>query len=583
MKKFMAFFVAIVILSISLFSAVSVSAVTRKEATFTFNFYKYSKVNEKMEKVSECNPGDKIYVGISVSNIEGIGGFAIKLGYDPSDISYDNSGLKNLIFDEKSELVSSALSNSSMILTWDTHATNTNLSGLLVYIPFTVNNGYADSKPVTFTASIDEAFEGNAAQTTINTTVENNLSISVVSATVPQDFIDLVETLRTIIYNPNKVEGKGVDSLANIEAALEQYKTLNGQQQNTFARNYKDLYDILTNAKNQYYNLASTEATKLAKEEADAFLGKFGTLLAKNAEDLTLDADETALKDLKTEYPLVSTAAKNYMGDAMKDKCTAFISKYNSLLKDKARQEEIQESINDFLSQNDIILSVVSDANYEQNKAFWQNLYNSDYGGLLASAISWYDTLFGNEEKAMFKKEYDRFMELAKLSGEYEKIDALTAKLDAFRSVYREAFNLDKDNVALSDKAILDITIRAFDALTDEEMIPLLQPQVDKMRELLKVIDELEEIDEELEDEEEDFEDDSDDEESVTETITETVTKWANKLYKVNGGFRLPMIILIIMLILAVGCQVAAAFISQKVAEKNNNKLLERMREHEII
>ena len=319
MKRILAIMLTVLLLSYSFVSVFSVTAVTRKDVEFTMATYAYSTSEKKMVADSNFNTGETAYVAVSISDVEGVGGFALKLNYDKEIVKKAATDILWFINDDKSASMIKD-NGDNIVITWETYNAVSNLSGLIMYVPFVVHDDYMGAGPATFTLEVKEAFENNAAQTTINAKVKCPVSINIASAGVPQEILDLVEPLKTITYNPNKLPGYPEDSLAAINKALEKYLTLTGDQKETFYRNYRELYDVLTNAKNKYYELATNEADRLAKEEKEAFMAKHGSLIAKDINDITLEKDEEALSDIAADYPMLSNDAKKQLTDAEKEK-----------------------------------------------------------------------------------------------------------------------------------------------------------------------------------------------------------------------------------------------------------------------
>lgn len=595
MKRILSIILTVLLLSYSFISAFSVTAVTRKDAEFTLATYAYSASEKKMVATSEFKTGETAYVAVCVSDIEGMGGFAIKLSYDKAAVKKAATDILWLIDDDKSaNMIKDNKDN--VVITWETYNTVSNLSGLLMYVPFIVLDDYMGTS-ATFTLEVQEAFENNAAQTTINTKVTGPVSINVVAAGVPQEFLDLVEPLKTITYNPNNNPNYPLDSLAAINKALDKYLTLTGEQKETFFKNYYELYDALTNAKNKYYELASSEAAKLAKEERDAFLAKYGALLERDTNSLTLEKDGEILKNLSADYPLLTSDAKKLLTDYQKDKIVTFINKKSQLEKAEREYQAALEEVADFKAEYD---KYVSDEKYPSFLANWPAAYTS-FSGYIVGARVYYDVL-SDLAKEMLKTEKERLDELYNLSLEYADDAAEEQKiLDAvadFIKRYSTAFMVSPASVSIGDKSLIELAIAAYGELEEGPVKERLSLQVENLKKLLTVIEELEKEDAvvtppatenkpqvEIQKEIVEVEKEVIKTETVTvpgetivqtETITntETVTKLVDKITNVQTKWRIAVIILTILLACSICCYVVANKISQKYAVK---QLSERM------
>lgn len=593
MKRILSIILTVLLLSYSFISVFSVTAVTRKDAEFTMATYAYSTSEKKMVAKSEFKTGETAYVAVSVSEIEGIGGFALKLNYDSTIVKKAATDILWLISDEKSaNMIKDNKTN--IVITWETYNTVSTLSGLLMYVPFVVLEDYMGTGPATFTLEVEEAFENNVAQTTINTKITGPVSINIVASTVPQEFLDLVEPLKTISYNPNALPEYPKDSLADINKALEKYLTLTGEQKETFYRNYPELYDALTNAKNKYYELATTQAEKLANEEKDAFLAKYSALIDKDINNVTLAEDGEALTNLAADYPLLSADAKKKLTDYQKDKIVTLINKKSQLEKAERDYQTALEEVADFKAEYD---KYVSDEKYPAFLANWPAAYTT-FSGYIVGARVYYDVL-SDLAKEMLKTEKERLDELYNLSLEYAEDAAEEQKIlddvTEFVKRYSTAFMVNASSVSIGDKALIELAISAHGELEDGPVKERLALQIENLKKLLTVIEELEKedavvapdnsTDTEPQKEIIEIEKEVIKTETITvpgETIvqtetvtnTETVTKLVDKITNIQTKWRIAVIILTVLLACSICCFVAANKISQKYAVK---QLSERM------
>lgn len=597
MKRILAIMLTVLLLSYSFVSVFSVTAVTRKDVEFTMATYAYSTSEKKMVADSDFNTGETAYVAVSISDIEGVGGFALKLNYDKEIVKKAATDILWFINDDKSASMIKD-NGDNIVITWETYNTVSNLSGLIMYVPFVVFDDYMGTGPATFTLEVKEAFENNAAQTTINTKVTGPVSISIVAAGVPQEFLDMVEPLKTITYNPNKLPEYPEDSLAAINKALEKYLTLTGEQKETFYRNYRELYDALTNAKNKYYELATNEADRLAKEEKEAFMAKYGALIAKDINDITLEKDGEALSDIAADYPLLSNDAKKQLTDAEKEKIVALINKKAQLERAEREYQEALQEVADFKAEYD---KYVGDEKYPAFLANWPAAYTT-FSGYIVSARVYYDVL-SDLAKEMLKTEKERLDNLYNLSLEYaDDAAAEQAILDEvtdFIKRYSSAFMVSPASVSIADKSLIELAIAAYGELEEGPVKERLAVQIENLKRLLTVIEELEKEDGAITDgntvkpepEKEIVEVEKEviktetitvpgetivQTETITntETVTQTVTQLVDKVNNIKTKWRIAAIILTVLLACSICCYIASIKISQKYVVK---QLGERM------
>lgn len=574
MKKVIASFLSVILLSYSLLSVFSVAGVTRKEAIFSIGTYSYSPSEKKMVSDSEFKTGETVYIAVSVSDIAGIGGFALKMGYDSSIVKKAATDIMWFINDDKSDRMIKD-NGDNVIITWETYSSVSNLSGLLMYVPFVVLEDYMGAGPAVFTLKVEEAFENNAAQTTINTTVTGSASIAIVSEDLPADFITLVTGLKTITYNPNKLPEYAKDSLEDINKALADYKNLTSAQKEAFYRNYPELYEALSNAKNKYYELAASEADKLAKQERDAFLAKYGALLDKDINELTLENDGEALSNLATDYPLLSSDAKKQLTDYEKERIVTFINKKAQLEKAEKEYQEALQEVADFKAEYD---KYVGDEEYDDLLATWSAAYTT-FEGNIVGAILWYDNILSDIAKEMLKTEKERLDNLYNLALQYAddvtKEQAILDEVAEFIKTYSSAFMINAASVSIADKSLIELAISAYDELQNEDVKERLSIQIENMKKFLTIIEELEEEDAQV-DTEIDVITPEPEKEIVTNTVvnTQTVTKLVDRINNIRIKWRTASIIMAVLLACSVCCYIVSVKISQKYAVK---QLKERM------
>lgn len=570
-KKLISLTVALLV-TVSAACAVLVTA-AGKSVSFSFAAYEYSKEQKRMVAKTDFKPDETVYLQVSVSEISGIGGFTLNISFDNSLFTFDKSAVVYLIDDEKSDYVASNTSK-GMLFAWETTSVNTTLSGILFYLPFKVNGDITQSIEGVFKPSLTEVFESDSGQTGIKANVSGNVSVNIVAASLPEDFLNLVRGLENISYNPNNDPQRPVDSLESINNALTQYSAFAADQKSAFYNNYPELYNILSNAKNRYYELAESESKKLITEELNNFLNKHSQLLNKDISSLTLETDGENLANLKSDYKLLSTAANKAMTEADKTKVTEFIAKYDRLVDEKEASESADAEVAEFRESYGMFLS---DENYPKIYAEWNITYSS-YLPYINEAEMVYSILSEQAQKIL-SVEKQRIDKLTEAAAEYLKNDEETAvlleKVSDFQKSYIEVFALNSGNVSLKDKTAIEMVLESYKRIEDPEVKEKLKNRIAQLENLLAVIDELETVDE-IENISDAVADNSNSQTQngqtgqtvQTVTKTNTVTKLVDKLFKVSSGFRTPFIILIVMLILSVCCLAASAVISQKFTDK---------------
>lgn len=567
-KKLLSIIVALLIAT-SAACAVLVTA-AGKSVSFSFAAYEYSTEQKRMIAKTDFKPNETVYLQVSVSEISGIGGFTLNITFDNSLFTFDKSAVVYLIDDKKSDYVASNTSK-GMLFAWETTSVNTTLSGILFYLPFKVNGDITGSVEGVFKPSLTEVFESDSGQTGIKANVSGNVSVNVVAASLPEDFLNLVRGLENISYNPNNDPQRPVDSLASINNALTQYSALAADQKSAFYNNYPELYNILSNAKNRYYELAESESKKLITEELNNFLNNHSQLLNKDISSLTLDSDGENLANLKSDYAILSTAAKKAMTEADKTKVTEFISKYDRLVDEKEASEAAAAEVAEFRESYGMFLS---DENYPKILADWAVTYSTYFPYITEADVVY--SILSEEAQTILSTEKQRIDKLTELASEYLKNDEATEvlleKVSDFQKSYIEVFALNAGNVSLKDKTAIEMVLESYKRIEDPEVKEKLKNRIAQLENLLSVIDELETV-EEIENTSDTVADNSNGQSQNGQTVqtvtkTNTVTKLVDKLFKVNSGFRTPFIILIVMLVLSVCCLAASAVISQKFTEK---------------
>lgn len=570
-KKLSSLIVALLIAA-SAACAVLVTA-AGKSVSFSFAAYEYSKEQKKMVAKNDFKPNETVYLQVSVSEISGIGGFTLNISFDNSLFTFDKSAVVYLIDDEKSDYVASNTSK-GMLFAWETTSVNTTLGGILMYLPFKVNGDITQSIEGVFKPSITEAFESDSGQTGIKANVSGNVSVNIVAASLPEDFLNLVKLLENISYNPNNDPQRPVDSLESINNALTQYSQLSADQKSAFYNNYPELYNILSDAKNRYYELAESESKKLITEELNNFLNQNSQLLNKDVSSLTLETDGENLANLKANYALLSTAAKKNMTEADKTKVTEFIAKYDRLVDEKEASEAAAAEVAEFRESYGMFLS---DENYPKILAEWAVTYSTYFPYITEADVVY--SILSEEAQTILSTEKQRIDKLTELTSEYLKNDEATEvlleKVSDFQKSYIEVFALNSGNVSLKDRTAIEMVLEAYKRIEDPEVKEKLKNRIAQLENLLAVIDELETVDE-IENTSDTVADNSNSQTQngqtgqtvQTVTKTNTVTKLVDKLFKVSSGFRTPFIILTVMLVLSVCCLAASAVISQKFTEK---------------
>lgn len=564
MKKKIFLILLVAVIVVSNCTSIISMAVERKNVDFNFSTNFFSEEEQRMKPQTSFKAADTVYVGISVSEISGIGGFTLKIKYDASKVSFDASKVLYFINDNKSEYLTNDNSG-ELAIVWETYNSNTTLSGLIFYLPFSVKDSVVGSQSALFTPEIVEVFESNAAQTTINAASSGAFQIDITSDEIPESFIAKVNSIAVgISYNPNNDPAKPQDSLELINETLEDYKKLTIPQKNAFINNYSELYDVLSNALNRYYALASDEKGKLAKEEAQKFLNKFESLLQKNESQLTLENDEELLTQLETEYPVLSNDAKQLLSESQKTKIAQFIQRLALLKEEENENETAAQEVTDFLTAYG---SWISDQNYENTLDTWSIMYTND-GANIIEAIVMYGFLSAKAQNEL-KTYKERCDELQRLSLEYAEDAEVEAEIQdgiaEFTSNYFQAFTLNSATVSVNDKSLIEMVIFAYDNMEEGAVKERLSGRISSLKNLLTVIAQLEEIPTS----------DSTNtslgtsltpqKEVVTETVTKETVKWKNKLYTVNSEIGLHVKMALIIFALSIVCVAASIAVLHKV------------------
>lgn len=565
MKKVISFLFAAVIIFSSLTALISVSA-AGKTAVVSFKPYLYSKDSNSYVKTSSVKGGETLYVSVELTSVSSVGGFSFKLKYDNSAFSFEKAKLVNNINDSKSDCFVTD-SNGTVILSWDTVATNTSLSGTLFYLPFTVNSNSAQNT-YSFISSDVTAFESNKNQSNINVTVGENAVVTLESVTVPASFLELVTNLKNsgIHYNPNNVASLPADSLSAINEALSEFAKLNSLEQSAFYNNYRTLYDFLTTAKNKYYEIAKADSEQIAREEAAAFVSlnsgilnsDFMTILSV-ARASTEEEFKSYSDNLTSSYDALSSKAKSMLSQEVLNA----VKKAQENCKAAERTVKFENRYSTYIG-----------SNYEAVLSKWQDIHSTDYI-FVSEALAAYNALpeVARNHTTEYENQLNNLLKLhLSYSEDAEHEAQLLEKITEFQNRYIYVFMLNSNNVKSSDIGAINMVLEAYNNLTDNELKERLSSRISALKAILESIEE--------EDADTDSgyngaatdNNDNNSGEVKTVTKTNTVTKLLNKIYSSETGLRTPFVVLIVMLLLSVVTAVVSMYLWTVAKTKETGK-----------
>lgn len=542
MKKVLTFLVAVVIMCSASAALFTVSA-AGKSTVMTLKPYVYSEKDKTYTKVSSVKGGDTVYVSVELTSVSAVGGFSLRLKYDSSVFGFEKAKTVNNTGDENSEYLATA-SGDTVTLSWDTLSANTTLSGPVFYLPFTVDSK-ADQSNYTFSAYDVEMFESNKNQSNIKVTVAENASVTVENITVPSEFLELVSGIKSagINYNPNGLTSLPKDSLADINSALEKFSSLSALEQSAFYNNYRDLYNFLTNAKNEYYKKAQTDSEALAKEEAENFLTMNAAIL--NTDFKTLLG--IARKSTEEEF-------SNYTS-ALTESYNALSAKAKALLSDDVVKSVKKVQDNSKAAERTVKFetrySTYIGSNYAAVLANWENIHSTDYI-YVSEALSAYNALpqVARDNTPEYEEQLKNLLKLhISYSADSEHEEQILEKVTEFQNRYLYVFMLNSNNVTAGDRGAVNMVLDAWNSLEDAEVKERLSSRMTAIKALLDsieddTVDELPAVDGSTANTT-----DKTKTETVTKTKTNTVTKLLNKVYSSESGLRTPFVILLVMLL----------------------------------
>ena len=566
MKKVLAFLFAVVIMC-SASAALLTASAAGKSTVVTLKPYIYSEKDKTYTKVSSVKGGDTLYVSVELTSVSAVGGFSLRLKYDSSVFGFEKAKVVNNTGDGNSEYLATA-ADGAVTLSWDTLSLNTTLSGPVFYLPFTVDSK-ADQSNYTFSAYDVEMFESNKNQSNIKATVAENASVTVENITVPSDFLELVSGIKSagINYNPNNLPTLPKDSLSDINSALEKFSSLTALEQSAFYNNYRDLYDFLTNAKNEYYKKAQTDSEALAREEADNFLKMNAAIL--NTDFKTLLG--IARKSTEEEFSnYVSSLTSSY--DGLSAKAKALLS--DDVVKSVKRVQDNGKAAERTVKFETRYSTYIGD-NYAAVLANWENIHSTDYI-YVSEALAAYNALpqVARDNTAEYGEQLNNLLKLhISYSADSEHEEQILEKVTEFQNRYLYVFMLNSNNVTAGDRGAINMVLDAWNSLEDAEVKERLSSRIAAIKALLDAIEEDTDVDELPANGggTENTSGGSVKTETVTKTKTNTVTKLLNKIYSTESGLRTPFVILLVMLLFSVVTAIVSMYL-WTVAKTRENR-----------
>ncbi len=465
-------------------------------AQIEISTYKYDTTNEAYIPSSSFGIGETIVLSISFSDIAecNVRGNSLSVTFDSDYLEFEAKNSICSVKDEKAVFLTNKEDNKANVV-WDTTSMNTHFNGIVYYLKFLIKKDILEDKNVKFTINVDELYESSNGFKDI----PFNIAEKSVSAEIVTNKID-----SSVIALLNKLEKIDTKSLSNITAAMEAYDNLSKGSKEFLMVAYPQQYKWLSTAYERYYAALKKATEDEINNTVADFLKDYKKILDKDIDKVTL-RDEATVKKLEKAYGAMPSTCTSRISKDVKAKILALGEKITALKEAQVEAADFKKAYTQYC---------------EKTNNEYKSLY-SVYYTLIDEALMVYDSL-SDEAKALLKDEYKRLKEIDKLIDELLANDeaeaAIREKINEFQQRWLRVFGLNITNVSAGDRTAIEMVIAEYDKL-DDTLKERLQGRIAGLRNLLTVIDSLEE------DNESDEESNNQIVQIPGETITQVITQ----------------------------------------------------------